>query len=179
MLVTFNQTLTVAATKQEAWNLLRDASRLADLIPSIESIAPVVTDGGGDPPGGLPEKYLAHVVERVGPFRLSLNLDIRIVKAVESSLLQAELTGTDRNGQNRMSGTLRADLKENTPGGTVLNMDSSMEVTGALATLGAAPIRRRANELFAQFTERLQSQFSLGEKVIGNTHKKAQETQEI
>jgi carbon monoxide dehydrogenase subunit G len=39
-----------------------------------------------------------------------------------------------------------------------------MEVTGALATLGAAPIRRRANELFTQFTERLQSQFSLGKK---------------
>ena len=164
MLVTFNQTLSVAVTQQDAWNLLRDASRLADLIPSIESIAPVGTDSGGDPGAGLPEKYLAHVVERVGPFRLSLNLDITIVKAVESSLLQAELTGTDSNGQNRLSGRLRAELKENTPGGTLLNMDSSMEVTGALATLGAAPIRRRANELFTQFTERLQSQFSLGKK---------------
>ena len=165
MLVSFSQTLTVAATQQDAWNLLRDAKRVADLIPSIESIAPVSTDHGGDSATGLPEKYLAHVVERVGPFRLSLNLDVRIVKAVESSLLHAELTGTDRNGQNRLSGTLRAELKENTPGGTVLNMDSSMEVTGALATLGAAPIRRRANELFGQFTERLKSQFSQEESL--------------
>jgi uncharacterized protein len=160
MLVTFSQTLTVAATPQNAWSLLRDGKRLADLIPSIESIAPVGTNGGGDPAAGLPEKYLAQVVERVGPFRLSLKLDVRIVEAVESSLLQAELTGTDRNGQNRLSGTLRAELKESRPGGTLLNIDSSMEVTGALATLGAAPIRRRANELFGQFTERLQSRFS-------------------
>ena len=38
--------------------------------------------------------------------------------------------------------------------------DASVEVMGKLAALGAAPIRRRANELFAQFTERLQGQFS-------------------
>ena len=160
MLVNFSQTLTVAAKRQDAWNLLRDATRLADLIPSIESIVPVAMDDGGDPETGLPEKYLAHVVERVGPFRLSLNLEVRIVEAVESSLLQAELTGADGRGQNRLSGTLRAELKETTPAETLLSMDSSVEVTGALATLGAAPIRRRTNELFAQFTERLQSRFS-------------------
>ena len=176
MLVNFSQTLTVAATRQDAWNLLRDAKRLADLIPSIENIVPVAMDGGGDPEAGLPEKYLAHVVERVGPFRLSLNLEIRIVEAVESSLLHAELTGADGRGQNRLSGTLRAQFKETTPAATLLSMDSSVEVTGALATLGAAPIRRRANELFAQFTERLQNQFSPAAKVIVNSHKKAQET---
>jgi carbon monoxide dehydrogenase subunit G len=160
MLVSFNQAFTVAGTQQDAWNLLRDAKRLANLIPSIESIAPVVVDGSVGPEAGLPEKHLAHVVERVGPFRLSLNLQVKIVQAVEPSLLQAELTGTDRHGQNRISGTLRAELKETSSAETLLSMDSSMEVTGALATLGAAPIRRRATELFAQFTERLQSQFS-------------------
>jgi len=153
MLVNFSQTLTVGATQQDAWNLLRDAKRLADLIPGIESISE----------SDSPAKFLAHVFERVGPFRLSLNLEIRIVKAEEYSLLQAELTGTDRNGQNRLSGTLKTELKQASQSSlaeTLISMDSSMEVTGALATLGAAPIRRRANELFAQFTQRLQSRFS-------------------
>jgi carbon monoxide dehydrogenase subunit G len=152
MFVNFSQTLTVAATQQDAWNLLRDPKRIANLIPSIESIAE----------GDSQEKFLAHVVERVGPFRLSLNLEVKIVDAAAPSLLQAELTGTDSRGQNRLSGTLRAELKENSPSamaGTLISMDSSMEVTGALATLGAAPIRRRANEIFAQFAERLQGQF--------------------
>ena len=157
MLVNFSQTLTVAATQKDAWNLLRDPKRIANLIPSIESIAE----------SDSPEKFLAHVVERVGPFRLSLNLEVRIVEAAEPSLLRAELTGTDSRGQNRLSGTLRAELKENASDsltsfpGTLINMDSSVEVTGALATLGAAPIRRRANEVFTQFAERLQGQFRL------------------
>src|SRR5215470_9950444 len=101
MFVNFSQTVTVAATQQDAWSLLRDPKRIANLIPSIESVAE----------GDSQEKFLAHVVERVGPFRLSLNLEVKIVDAAEPSLLQAELTGTDSRGQNRLSGTLRAELK--------------------------------------------------------------------
>ncbi len=153
MLVNFNETLTLATTQQDAWNLLRDTKRLAALIPGVESVTPVDV-----------EKHVARVVERVGPFRLSLNLEVRIVQAVEPSLLQAELSGIDSFGQNRLSGTVSAELKKASAAETLLSMDSRVEVTGKLATLGAAPIRRRANELFAQFAERLQSQFSAAGK---------------
>src|SRR6266702_2778392 len=68
--------------------------------------------------------------------------------------------GVRGNGQDRLSGTLRAELKRNQPAGTQLSMDASIEVMGKLAALGAAPIRRRANELFAQFTARLQGELS-------------------
>jgi len=99
------------------------------------------------------------VVEKVGPFRLNLKLAVTVVKAVEPYLIEAELNGADAKSQNRLSGTLRAELKERESARTVLNVDASVEVMGKLAALGAAPIRRRANELFAQFTERLQGQF--------------------
>src|SRR2546426_1923857 len=153
MLVNFRETLTLATTQQDAWNLLRDTKRLAALIPGVESVDPVDV-----------EKHVARIVERVGPFRLSLNLEIRIVQAIEPSLLQAELSGVDLFGQNRLSGTVSAELKKVSSSETLLSMDSRVEVTGKLATLGAAPIRRRANELFAQFAERLQGQFSAAGK---------------
>ena len=101
MLVNLNETLTLATTQQDAWNLLRDTKRLAALIPGVESVASVDV-----------EKHLAKVVERVGPFRLSLNLEVKIVQAVEPSLLQAELSGVDSFGQNRLSGTVSAELKK-------------------------------------------------------------------
>ena len=149
MLVNLTHSLTLATIQQDAWNLLRDMKRLAALIPSVESVTPVDV-----------EKHVARIVERVGPFRLSLKLEVKIVQAVEPSLLQAELSGADSHGQNRLSGTICAELKRASSAGTLLSMDSRVEVTGTLATLGAAPIRRRANELFAQFAERLQGQFS-------------------
>ena len=160
MLVNLSQTLTLAATQEDAWSLLRDTKRLAGLIPGVENI---VSDqeGPGRSNGEDPqEKHVARVVERVGPFRLALNLEVRIVNAVEPSLLQAELSGSDNNGQNRLSGTLRAELKTIEPAGTLLSVDASVEVLGKLATLGAGPIRRRANELFAEFAGSLQRQFS-------------------
>ena len=160
MLVNLNQTLTLAATQEDAWSLLRDTKRLAGLIPGVENI---VSDQEGPDRSngvGMQEKHVARVVERVGPFRLALNLEVRIVNAVEPSLLQAELSGSDNNGQNRLSGTLRAELKRIEPAGTLLSVDASVEVLGKLATLGAGPIRRRANELFAEFAGSLQRQFS-------------------
>jgi len=160
MLVNFTQTLILAATQEETWSLLRDTKRLAHLIPSIENLASDPSNAGGVRGNGPQERYVARVLERVGPFRLSLNLEVKIVQTVEPSFLQAELYGADSNGQDRLSGTLRAELKRNQPAGTQLSMDASIEVMGKLAALGAAPIRRRANELFAQFTARLQGELS-------------------
>lgn len=159
MLVNLNQTLTLAANQEEAWQLLRDTKRLAGLIPGVESIDSDSGEFGGT--NGEPrEKHVANVVEKVGPFRLKLKLAVTIVKAVEPSLLEAKLHGADSNGQNRLSGTLRAELVQDHPAETRLSVDASVEVMGKLASLGAAPIRRRANELFDQFTKRLQGEFS-------------------
>ncbi len=160
MLVNLSQTVTLAATQEEAWSLLRDTRRLAGLMPGVENIAPDREDPGGANGDITQEKHAVRVVERVGPFRLSLNLEVRIVQAVEPSLLQAELNGADSNGQNRLSGTLRAELKKIAPAGTLLSMNASVEVMGKLAALGAGPIRRRANEQFAIFAGRLQREFS-------------------
>ena len=164
MLVNLNQTLTLAANQQEAWSLLRDTKRLAGLIPGVEGITS--EDGTSVRTAGETplEKHLVDMVERVGPFRLNLKLAVTIVRTVAPSLIEAELSGTDAKGQNRLSGTLRAELKQSEPSVTLLNVDASVEVMGKLAALGAGPIRRRANELFAQFTERLQGQFQTAEE---------------
>jgi carbon monoxide dehydrogenase subunit G len=157
MLVSLHQTMTLAGSQEEAWRLLRDTKRLAGLIPGVESIASDFGESGG---ANGREKHVADVVEKVGPFRLNLKLAVTIVRTVEPSLIEAELSGADAKSQNRVSGTIRAELAQDRPAETRLSVDASVEVMGKLASLGASPIRRRAKELFDQFTERLQSQFS-------------------
>lgn len=170
MLLNITKSLNLGAPQNEAWQLLRDLDRLAAFVPGVESLAIANAVAHSEAPAagtvsthsqndGLEEKYVARVIEKVGPFRLDLNLGIRIIEAEEPSSLKAELTGSDRGGQNRIRGTLSADLKPGDSAATLMNFSASVEVLGKLASLGAAPIRRRAHELFDEFAAHLQQQF--------------------
>lgn len=153
MFLKMTQSLSLGVTPEQSWMFLRDPERLAALIPGVENVKKAPETDSRD------ERYIVHVVEKVGPFRLSLNMDVRVVEALEPSLLRAELSGTDGGGSNRITGRLSAELKRLEPSGTQLVFDTSVEVLGKLASLGAAPIRRRAADLFAKFAERVQEQF--------------------
>ncbi|MGH9355133.1 MAG: CoxG family protein [Terriglobia bacterium] len=169
MQVNIAENLTLDVTQADVWHLLRDTKRLASMIPGVQSItaledhqlsgassladSELTVDRGADS-----ESYAASVVESIGPFRLKLDLQIRIVEAVEPSRLKAELNGLERGGHNRLSGSLTATLKPLQPEETLLSLTASIEVLGKLAALGAAPIRRRSNEVFAQFRDRLRQE---------------------
>ncbi len=153
MLLKLTQNLSLDVPPEQPWQLLRDTERMAALIPGVESVKRV-SENGGD------EKYSVQIMEKVGPFRLRLSMNVQVVDTVEPSLLRAELSGADGGGSNRVSGTLFAEIKKVEPSGSLLVFDVSVEVLGKLAALGAVPIRRRFTELFAQFAERVQKQFS-------------------
>ena len=176
MLVNLNRTLLLEANQQQAWLLLRDTKRLAGLMPGVEGItsengtsengasengrSEIGTSGGT---GAALEKHVADVAEKVGPFRLKLKLAVTVLRAEEPSLIEAQLNGADAKSENRLSGTLRAELKERGPMATLLSMDASVEVIGKLASLGAAPIRKKADELFEQFIQRLKGELQTAE----------------
>ena len=167
MLVNLNRTLLLEANQQEAWRLLRDTKRLAGLMPGVEGITsengasengrPEIGALGGA--GSAVEKHVADVAEKVGPFRLKLKLAVTILRAEEPSLIEAQLSGADAKSENRLSGTLRAELKERGSATTLLSVEAAVEVIGKLASLGAAPIRKKADELFEQFIQRLKGEF--------------------
>jgi uncharacterized protein len=159
MMVNLNRTLMLEANQQEAWRLLRDTRRLAALMPGVEGIASENGENGASGgPGSAIEKHVADVAEKVGPFRLKLKLAVTILRAEEPSLIEAELNGADAKSENRLSGTLRAELKERGAAMTLLTVEAAVEVIGKLAALGSAPIRKKADELFEQFIQRLKGE---------------------
>ena len=151
MLLNVVEDLHLEADREEVWRLLRDTQRLAGLLPGVESVTPLAGASG--------ESYAAKVIEKVGPFKVSLNLELQVTETVELEMLKATLRGGDAVGMNRMSGSLQAALAPG-PGGTEMHFEASVEVLGKLATLGATVIRRRTTELFAEFARRIQAQFA-------------------
>lgn len=151
MLLKIAEELPLGAPLNEVWNLLRDTPRLTGLMPGVESVARLPEEGK--------EAYTAKVTDKIGPFKITMNLEVRVTEMVEPSSLKASLKGADAMGLNRMTGTMQVGLHSSEPG-TRMQFEASIEVLGKLATLGAVPIRRRTAQVFAEFAKNIQAQFA-------------------
>jgi carbon monoxide dehydrogenase subunit G len=89
-----------------------------------------------------------------------VEIDLRTVEAPRR--IVAGLTGADSRGQARVKGDLEA-VVEPSGDGARLTLGIKVEVLGKLATLGAAPMRRRADDLFADFVRRIDAALTSAE----------------
>jgi carbon monoxide dehydrogenase subunit G len=151
MLLKVAEELRLDARVDEVWRLLRDTPRLTSLLPGVESVA-LLNEVEK-------EAYTARVSEKIGPFKITMNLDVSIIETIEFSLLKAAVKGIDSMRLNRITGSLQVSLSPAFPG-TQMNFEASIEILGNLATLGAVPIRRRTTQVFAVFAKNIQGQFA-------------------
>jgi carbon monoxide dehydrogenase subunit G len=153
MLLNLVEDLHLEASPETVWRLLRDTPRLAGLLPGVENVKPLDEAGV--------EAYDATVQDKIGPFKITLSLELRVIEAAEPSLLRASLKGADSLNLNRVSGTLQAALSPvSGTSGTKMHFEALVEILGKLATLGAVPIRRRTTQLFGEFARNIQEQIA-------------------
>jgi carbon monoxide dehydrogenase subunit G len=151
LLLKMVEELPLEAPIGEVWKLLRNTPLFAGLLPGVGNVVRMVDDGN--------EAYAAPVSEKIGPFKITMNLEVRVIEAVEPTLLKASLKGADSMGLNRVTGSMQVTLSA-APAGTQMHFEASIEVLGKLATLGAVPIRRRTTQAFAEFAKNIQRQFA-------------------
>ena len=152
MLLKLTEELPLDASIEEVWNLLRDTPRLTRLLPGVENIARINEEGA--------EAYAASVSEKIGPFKITMNLEVRVTEAIEPMQLKATIKGADSMALNRITGSMQVSLSPASPG-TRMQFEASIEILGKLATLGAVPIRRRTTQAFAEFAQNIQAQFAV------------------
>jgi len=151
MLLKLAEELRLDAAPPDVWKILRDTPRLTGLLPGVEGVTALDGESG--------EAYAAKVSDKIGPFKIAMDLEVRISQAVEPSRLSASIKGLDSSGANRVSGSLEISLNPASPG-TELRFEASIEILGKLATLGAIPIRRRTTQMFAEFARNIEGQFA-------------------
>ena len=144
MLLDIAKTAEVGVSPAQAWSLIGNIPRLSACIPGVSDIREIEPN----------RRYAATVTDKLGPFRVSLPVEIAIQALEEPSRLAAELSGNDGRGQARVKGTVEA-LLQPAGSGTALSLTAHLEVLGKLAALGATPMRRRADDIFAEFVRRL------------------------
>lgn len=145
MLLEVSRVTDVGALPSVAWSFIRDVARLSACIPNVSELRVLEED----------RRYAAIVSDQLGPFRLSVPVEIELDAVDQPRRLSAAVTGNDRHGQARINGTLGADI-EPLESGTRIALTMRMEILGRLASLGAAPMRRRADEIFSRFAKCIQ-----------------------
>lgn len=148
MLLEVTRAITVPVPQSAAWALLRDVERLGACIPKVSDVQVQEPD----------KRYTALVSDRLGPFSLHVPLRIEVQHIEPPRHITANLTGDDKRGQARVRGSLEASAEAQSTSSTALTLNMRLEVLGKLASLGAVPIRRRADEIFSEFAERVRAE---------------------
>jgi uncharacterized protein len=144
----FEKQVTVKAPRQVVWDLLWDIARLTLCVPgcqSAEMIAPYA-------------RYRAIIQEKVGPFRLTVPLDIDIAEHNAPQRLIARASGRDRLLQSHVKVELALTLLEVDPQSTALQVETDVAVLGKLGTLGHSVIIRKGEDIVDQFATALQTE---------------------
>jgi uncharacterized protein len=134
------------------WDLLWDVSRVASCVPGCQSTEIV------DPFA----RYRATVQEKVGPFRLTVPLDIDIVEHNAPQRLFARASGRDRLLHSHVKVELVLTLLEVDPQHTALQVETDVAVLGKLGTLGHSVIIRKGEDIVDQFATSLQTELQKG-----------------
>jgi hypothetical protein len=139
--ITKNVTLQVPVDR--VWALLQDPPRVAGCLPNVRDFRPA--DGEN--------RWATVLVEKLGPFSVQVALTIEVSEDGAAHRMTAKVAGDDKGGQARVRGDLVASVRPEGDAASTLEVASNVEVLGRLATLGAVPMKRRADQIFDQFVK--------------------------
>jgi carbon monoxide dehydrogenase subunit G len=138
--VDFARTLSVGSSPEEVWAVVTDVERVAGwvtVLGAVEELTPL-------------SAYRATLTDRLGPFRLSADLEVDVVEAVTNQTIRFLADGEDRQVSSRIQ--IEARLSISAQGNrTNLKVEGHYEVTGRVATLGASMIKAKGDKILDEF----------------------------
>ena len=142
----FSHQVHVARRPEEVWRFLWDIPQLAACVPGC-SEAKATED---------PRRFTAVVGERVGPFQVRFELDIRVTEVQEGARIRATAHGKDHRVASQMKVDLDVRLEPQDEG-TLLHVVTDVNVFGKLGSLGHTVIKRKGDEVLQRFAQTLKA----------------------
>jgi carbon monoxide dehydrogenase subunit G len=133
---------------EQVWPVLLDVRRIAGCIPGCEQVEEVAALA----------HYKAVMKQKLGPFRVEVPAEILVDEVTAPERVRARASGRDKFTGTTFTVSLAVDLAAGAAGGSTLTVGAELTVAGRLASLGYAVIRKRAEENFAEFNQRLNAE---------------------
>lgn len=139
------RTIDLPLMPDAAWAALWDVPRVARCLPGCQEVTEVEPR----------RRYRARVKDRVGPFTVTIPLDVTVEPSDAERRLGVHATGRDAILGSPVRMSLTARLTHGEGGGSRLTLDGQAEVGGKLAALGQAVIHRRTRDILDAFARQL------------------------
>lgn len=147
--VEFDRTLQVRAPAESVWGVITD-------VPLVASWVTVVDDVHER---SHLARYDAVLADRVGPFKLSADLDVDVVDVDAPNSIRVRAEGEDRQVASRIQIAATVSLASEGEE-TAIHVEGMYEVTGRVATLGSSMIRAKGEKILDEFFGSLEGHFS-------------------
>lgn len=140
----FAKDVLLAMPPAAVWSALVDFERVASWLPIVREVREI------EPM----RRYSAVLEDRLGPFSLRADLAVTVEAADGERRMHVSASGEDRHVASRISATLDLAVRDEN-GGSALTVTGRYGVTGRVATLGAAAIRKKGERVLDEFFSNL------------------------
>jgi uncharacterized protein len=143
----FTGKIDVPAPRQAVFEKLRDAHFFASCVDGVQDLVEIDD-----------RHYTATLETRVAYIKFKFAVSVEIVELDEPARVVAKVEGTPIGMVGRLTATSAADLTEQ-DGGTAVNYELDVALTGKLGSLGQPVLKSKAKEMERQFASRIQAKF--------------------
>lgn len=144
----FEQRVTIDAPRQQVWEFVMDVPRVVRCVPGAEDVEALGNDA-----------YRGTLKIRVGPIALALKGDVQITERDEQA---GKATMRADAADKRIGGAVKASmhlaLDEKSPGSTELLITTDAQVLGKIGEFGQPVIRKKADQILAEFATNLKKE---------------------
>ena len=143
----FTGRIDVPAPRQAVFEKLRDAHFFASCVDGVHDLVEIDD-----------RHYTATLETRVAYIKFKFAVSVEIVELDEPVRVVARVEGTPIGMVGRLTATSAANLEEQ-DGGTAVNYELDVALTGKLGSLGQPVLKSKAKEMERQFASRIQAKF--------------------
>jgi carbon monoxide dehydrogenase subunit G len=137
----FSRTLATTSDAGTCWGVLTDVSRVAGwvtVVGEVNEIEPLA-------------KYSTVLMDKVGPFKLKADLDIKVPEVEAPHRIRITAAGEDRQVASRIAIDATLEIKDAGSGGAEVDVSGSYSVTGRVASMASSQVKRKADKILEEF----------------------------